>query len=54
MIKEYYKSIRDLIEMTEMKDADIEMLMKDAYARGFKDGIDFTKEKMIDTIIKNS
>ena len=41
---------KDIIEMSKQKNANIELLISDAYNRGYYDGIDAEKKIIIDKI----
>ena len=42
--------IRDIIEASKIENADIEMLLRDAFSRGYKEGKEMLKAMTIDAI----
>jgi len=46
------KEIKDLIMIAEMGEANIPLLLEDAYNRGLRDGKDLAKRKSIEAIEK--
>ena len=42
--------VKDLIEVSKIKDANIAQLIVDAYNRGFQEGTRFTKEEIIEKL----
>lgn len=44
------EALNDLIEMTKIPNANIEILMRDAYRRGITDGKELAKKKIIEAI----
>jgi len=47
------KKIKDIIEMSKQENADITILLLDAYTRGYSNGIDFATNAAIEAIRGN-